>query len=402
AHFAAPNPQLPLPTDGALFLVTKKQPFDRHRDTAGRELPRRGAVSSFGFGGVNAHLVLEEAPPRIVPLADTGGPHLIVLSARDEDALRRRLEDLAATLPTVESLPDLAQTLRIGRDAMTERFAAVVSTIAELAQCLEAALAGEAPSGRWFTGRARPGAELEPVPADTIAAARAFAEGSALDFAAWSGGVGRVRLRLPVYRFADERHWLPAPAGATQPIAVRDVDDVHRLEGDRSSLRERLRTILAEASGFSAELIEGDAGFESYGFDSLMAKILHARLEEAFGPLPPSLPFECNTLNALTEHFAAHLPATSEPAVPVERRLPQRPATRARPARGEAIAIIGMAGRYPGAANLDEFWRLLVEGREAITEVPADRWDWRPLWEDDAQAAEARGGINARWGGFLD
>ena len=42
-------------------------------------------------------------------------------------------------------------------------------------------------------------------------------------------------------------------------------------------------------------------------------------------------------------------------------------------ARREPIAIVGMACRFPGGADdPDSFWRLLVDGREAISEVPAD------------------------------
>jgi hypothetical protein len=45
------------------------------------------------------------------------------------------------------------------------------------------------------------------------------------------------------------------------------------------------------------------------------------------------------------------------------------------PPAAAPIAIIGMACRFPGAPNLDEYWRLIREGRSAVSEVPADRWD---------------------------
>src|SRR3990172_8373429 len=45
------------------------------------------------------------------------------------------------------------------------------------------------------------------------------------------------------------------------------------------------------------------------------------------------------------------------------------------------LAILGMACRVPGADGLEEFWRMLVEGRSAIGEVPADRID-RELYYD--------------------
>ncbi len=59
-----------------------------------------------------------------------------------------------------------------------------------------------------------------------------------------------------------------------------------------------------------------------------------------------------------------------------------------------AVAVVGLAGRYPGAADLDAFWDLLASGRTPVREVPAERWDWR--------TARTRGGGYARWGCFLD
>jgi acyl transferase domain-containing protein/acyl carrier protein len=65
----------------------------------------------------------------------------------------------------------------------------------------------------------------------------------------------------------------------------------------------------------------------------------------------------------------------------------------------EPVAVIGLACRFPGAASAEEFWRLLCEGREAITEIPPDRWDVDAYYDPDPQAP---GKSNSRWGGFLD
>ena len=69
-------------------------------------------------------------------------------------------------------------------------------------------------------------------------------------------------------------------------------------------------------------------------------------------------------------------------------------------ARREAVAIIGIGCRLPGGADTpDGFWQLLCEGRDAIREVPHDRWDADALFDVDP---DAPGRMSTRWGGFLD
>lgn len=65
----------------------------------------------------------------------------------------------------------------------------------------------------------------------------------------------------------------------------------------------------------------------------------------------------------------------------------------------EPIAIVGMSGRFPGAGSTDEFWDLLRDGRSAVREVPADRWDADAFHTTDP---EDLSGSVSKWGGFLD
>ncbi|MCB1035697.1 MAG: polyketide synthase dehydratase domain-containing protein, partial [Acidobacteria bacterium] len=82
------------------FVVqTASEPWRRPRLPSGETVPLRAGISSFGAGGSNAHLILEEAPER--PAVEAPGPYLLVLSARDEDRLRARAEDLVAAFATI-------------------------------------------------------------------------------------------------------------------------------------------------------------------------------------------------------------------------------------------------------------------------------------------------------------
>ena len=62
------------------------------------------------------------------------------------------------------------------------------------------------------------------------------------------------------------------------------------------------------------------------------------------------------------------------------------------------VAIIGMSVKVAGADNYQKFWENLKEGRESITEIPKDRWDYKKFgFIDDEKKREV-----SRWGGFID
>jgi acyl transferase domain-containing protein/SAM-dependent methyltransferase/acyl carrier protein len=98
------------------------------------------------------------------------------------------------------------------------------------------------------------------------------------------------------------------------------------------------------------------------------------------------------------------VPAT-EALSPVKRALVEIRDLKARLADAqrrldEPIAVVGMGLRLPGGAvDADSYWRLLIDGVDAITEVPAQRWSAHDLLDDDPDAA---GRMITRWGGFLD
>src|SRR6201995_2809931 len=81
--------------------------------------------------------------------------------------------------------------------------------------------------------------------------------------------------------------------------------------------------------------------------------------------------------------------------------LPIQTPMRGRDAQGagERFAIVGYALRVPGAADADEFWEVLRDGRDAVSEVPPDRWDVDEYYDPDP---DAPGKIVSRRAGFID
>ena len=66
---------------------------------------------------------------------------------------------------------------------------------------------------------------------------------------------------------------------------------------------------------------------------------------------------------------------------------------------GNGFAIVGYAVRFPGAADADEFWDVLLHGRDAVSEIPEDRWDVEEFFDADP---EALGKMATRRAGFVD
>jgi len=148
--FERPNPQIDFAAS-PFYVVTEPTPWPP--DTAPNGAPRRAAVSAFGIGGTNAHVILEEAPERRPGSA--GRPwQLLVLSAKTPTALDAQTARLAAHLAEHpgEDLADVAYTLQVGRKALEHRRTLVAASREDAAAALAAAdparLLSGSPRGR--------------------------------------------------------------------------------------------------------------------------------------------------------------------------------------------------------------------------------------------------------------
>jgi len=145
-HFEHPNPQIDF-TSTPFHVSAQAQAWPRAGAGA---TPRRAAVSSFGVGGTNAHVIVQEAPlPAALKVQapdETDQPaalQLLPLSAKHPEALRQRAQDLARHLQQAQhrqpalTLRAVAATLMRGRQAMPLRTTVVASGIAEAIEALQ-------------------------------------------------------------------------------------------------------------------------------------------------------------------------------------------------------------------------------------------------------------------------
>lgn len=144
-HFVTPNPEIPF-EDLHLRVVSA---LENWPPTGGG--PRRVGVNSFGFGGTNAHVILEAAPEEAVShdshQAQPSLPaHLLVLSARSDVALRdnvRSYADFLANHSHETRLRDVTYTASLRRAHHDFRFATAAHSKDELVEHLRAFLAEE-------------------------------------------------------------------------------------------------------------------------------------------------------------------------------------------------------------------------------------------------------------------
>jgi acyl transferase domain-containing protein len=140
-HVDIPTPHVDW-SAGAVRLLTEGRAWQPDR-------PRRGAVSSFGLSGTNAHVILEQAPeePAGPDRTDDATPLPFVLSARDADTLAVQAGRLAAHLgahPDLD-LAGIGRTLATGRPRSARRATVIAEDHAGLLAGLTAIAAGETP-----------------------------------------------------------------------------------------------------------------------------------------------------------------------------------------------------------------------------------------------------------------
>ncbi len=267
--FTAANPRI----DFARAPVTVARALVPLADRGG---PRRAGVSSFGLSGINAHVVVEEAPA--VRRASTLNGWVVVgLSAPTLDDLRGYAGAVVAALRARPDWPlaDIARTLTDGRDTLDARLAVWVRDRGDLmARLAVHAAAPEAVEGLVLTGTATGNRTADALPAvqgdeaAAHAAAAAFVAGARL---IWPATLVTGRVHLPAAPLARRRcapDITPAlitvgPAALIGPAAVTAQGRFHSLD--------------VHAPGFwpvAEHRLDGAPTLVGMGFPALLAETL--------------------------------------------------------------------------------------------------------------------------------
>ena len=136
-NFEELNPRIDL-KESPFYLISETQPWECLKTEVGEVIPRRAGISSFGFGGTNAHVVLEEAPLEVrsqkSEVTSEGKLHLLTLSAKTATALDELVgsyQNYLETHPELE-LADICYTANTGRAHFNHRLAIIASNQQQL------------------------------------------------------------------------------------------------------------------------------------------------------------------------------------------------------------------------------------------------------------------------------
>ncbi|HTF96489.1 MAG TPA: ACP S-malonyltransferase [Cellvibrio sp.] len=412
------NPLINYPSS-SFYINTELKDWTQRKMPSGH-VKRMALINSFGATGSSGHVIVEEALrvandwerdiAVVIPLSAQSWHQLILIS--------RALLQFINSSPTGRRLADIAFTLQEGRVAQKQRIAFVVNSMGQLRESLESfinnsttsTLAGSAIFG--FLSQTNSDAQLHSL-------ATRWMNNESVDWSSVQRGTEH-RIALPTYPFNQENHWLDTDlqveAGrqsnepgkfsrGDEPMVNSNYSDKGINGTDAKLLKETqawLRAMYASLSGISESIIDVDTSLIDYGINSVIIKSINAEIDNHFNNVSKTIMFECQTISDLATYLVSkHHPELIKlfkvenvylnAVNPVLSSASTHINTGIEPRVGinRDIAVIGMAGRYPQAGNLEEFWNNLCAGKDCITEVPEERWNVQDF------------AMKNRWGGFI-
>jgi len=350
----APEVSALIDTSGPLRIVESVTPFE----ATGRR--RRLVVNAVGATGSLAQVILASPPPAQAAerRAPVSGPPILLLSAASKpqlDELVARYAEYLETRMDAEWL-DICATTHLSRLSQRFRLAVEAPGREEAVRSLRAFLADrETPALRW--SEADP--ELADQQSSTSEHHRArenWIRGYEIDWAAfWTGAPRRVP--LPTYPFARQKGW------ALERVPTQ-------ASGDAGHWIEIVRNAYGRATEISPTELDTRVPLERYGLSSLIATQVVAELNQYLGSdaLPATLLYEHRDLASVARAVSGVAAADFTPA-----RWGMSIGLSPKPGHGQPVAIVGLAGRYPGAPDVETLWQRLLDGEDLVTGPPATR-----------------------------
>lgn len=296
--------------DRSPFLISSENhKWDMLTNSTGGQLPRRASINSYGLGGVNAHIVLEEyVPENEEPEQDLSEntPQIIVLSAKSKERLLAVSKQMLEFVESQEeySLPDLAYTLQTGREAMGVRLAMVVRSQEDLVKALRQYLSQGTDTGLkgntvqiyegileeqlngLFSGKIGDiilQALLEENDPEKLAVY--WVNGNDIPWEALYEGKKFHRISVPTYPFEKQLYWIGSEKGNGLELQkINELPEFNEYFDKAVSLSEYVVDIVSNLLKIEATKMKLNVPIEQYGIDSIMLMPLLQQLQTRIDP----------------------------------------------------------------------------------------------------------------------
>ncbi|GJM16961.1 MAG: hypothetical protein DHS20C13_22880 [Thermodesulfobacteriota bacterium] len=194
---------------------------------------------------------------------------------------------------------------------------------------------------------------------------------------------------------------------------ISDDSSQKDLLGLEKEVLFELRKIFSHIIKAPVEVIEEGKLFSDYGVDSIMIIQINKKLSVILGEISKTVFYECRTLGEVAQYFVTRYKKkccewigrekynSLEKSETISEILKNKNSVLSKEAT-EEIAIIGVAGCYPGSKDIHQFWRNLRDAKESIMEVPEERWNWQDYFVPYENFLIDQGKSYSRWGGFID
>ncbi|MEY8355390.1 SDR family NAD(P)-dependent oxidoreductase [Lachnospiraceae bacterium 54-53] len=218
ANFNKLNPYIQL-EGSPFYILNQTKNWIRQNGADGESLPYTAGISSFGFGGANAHIVLQEHRTLMREAAD--GPdesEIFIFSAKNEQVLKTYVANILAYIEqnTVSAdMKNFAYTLAVGREAMTHRLAVVALNLPQLCNRLRAFLEGKEEKNTYYSPHYKVIVDnikkTIPQPFDSLKPeelAQEWVRGLSVMWEKYYQEEELYRMPLPTYPFERNRYWI--------------------------------------------------------------------------------------------------------------------------------------------------------------------------------------------------
>ena len=183
------------------------------------------------------------------------------------------------------------------------------------------------------------------------------------------------------------------------PVIVENNVEQETLSHSRAEIaKPDFVNLVSAILNINTNQIDLDAPISKYGFDSIKVTQLTTRLNENYQlALTPAMLFEYTTLMEFFNDLLLRKEVSAnQSTVPIIHAEKKKLSIHI---NDKDIAIIGMSGLFPGAADVDKLWDNLIQGKDAISEIPKDRWNWEDYYGDPLVDGNK---TQVKWGGFVD